>query len=289
MYLRLGGLDMEIDPVIHGRDSGQLIRLSDVATIRRGYQEIPQHLIRMNGKPAIALGISFADEVNVVEVGQRIDDRLAQQEQFRPAGISVENLYNQPNEVKKSVKGFLLNLGTSLLIVIGALLLTMGWRSGLVVGATLLLTMLGTFILMKIGGWQLHRLSLGALIIALGMLVDNAIVVVEGAMVGVTRGVSKRQALRDRQADQVASARLHPYRHPGVHTLWPFGFGHRQIMKAMFWVLTYSLFLSWILAISLTPFLVDILMRDVDATGATGEDPYRAWPTAAIEKVLDTR
>ncbi len=289
MYLRLGGLDMEIDPVIHGRDSGQLIRLSDVATIRRGYQEIPQHLIRMNGKPAIALGISFADKVNVVEVGQLIDDRLAQQEQFRPAGISVENLYNQPNEVKKSVKGFLLNLGTSLLIVIGALLLTMGWRSGLVVGATLLLTMLGTFILMKIGGWQLHRLSLGALIIALGMLVDNAIVVVEGAMVGVTRGVSKRQAvyaiINQTRWPLLASTLI------AILAFTPFGLSDSdtgQIMKAMFWVLTYSLFLSWILAISLTPFLVDILMRDVDATGATGEDPYQGLAYRSYRKVLDT-
>jgi multidrug efflux pump subunit AcrB len=289
MYLRLGGLDMEIDPVIHGRDSGQLIRLSDVATIRRGYQEIPQHLIRMNGKPAIALGISFADKVNVVEVGQLIDDRLAQQEQFRPAGISVENLYNQPNEVKKSVKGFLLNLGTSLLIVIGALLLAMGWRSGLVVGATLLLTMLGTFILMKIGGWQLHRLSLGALIIALGMLVDNAIVVVEGAMVGVTRGVSKRQAvyaiINQTRWPLLASTLI------AILAFTPFGLSDSdtgQIMKAMFWVLTYSLFLSWILAISLTPFLVDILMRDVDATGATGEDPYQGLAYRSYRKVLDT-
>jgi len=288
MYLRLGGLDMEIDPVIHGRDSGQLIRLSDVATISRGYQEIPSHLIRMNGKPAIALGISFADKVNVVEVGQRIDDRLAQQEQFRPAGIFVENLYNQPNEVKKSVKGFLLNLGTSVLIVIGALLLTMGWRSGLIVGATLLLTMLGTFILMKIDGWQLHRLSLGALIIALGMLVDNAIVVVEGAMVGVTRGVSKRQAcyaiINQTKWPLLAATLI------AILAFTPFGLSDSdtgQIMKAMFWVLTYSLFLSWILAISLTPFLVDILMRDVDATGATGEDPYQGLAYRIYQKVLD--
>lgn len=288
MYLRLGGLDMEIDPVIHGRDSGQLIRLSDVATIRRGYQEIPQHLIRMNGKPAIALGISFADEVNVVEVGQRIDDRLAQQEQFRPAGISVESLYNQPNEVKKSVKGFLLNLGISLLIVMGALLLTMGWRSGLVVGATLLLTMLGTFILMKIGGWQLHRLSLGALIIALGMLVDNAIVVVEGAMVGVTRGVGKRQAcyaiINQTRWPLLASTLI------AILAFTPFGLSDSdtgQILKAMFWVLTYSLFLSWILAISLTPFLVDILMRDADVAGKVGADPYQGLAYRSYQRVLD--
>jgi len=288
MHLRLGGLDLEIDPVIHGRDSGQLIRLSDVATIRRGSQEIPSHLMRMNGKPAIALGVSFADGVNVVQVGQRIDDRLAQHEQFRPAGIAVENLYNQPHEVKKSVNGFLLNLGMSLLIVIGALLLTMGWRSGLIVGATLLLTMLGTFILMKVDGWQLHRLSLGALIIALGMLVDNAIVVVEGAMVGVTRGVSKRQAcyaiVNQTKWPLLASTLI------AILAFTPFGLSDSdsgQIMKAMFWVLTYSLFLSWILAISLTPFLVDILMRDVDASNATGGDPYQGLAYSVYRQVLD--
>lgn len=288
MHLRLGGLDMEIDPVIHGRDSGQLIRLSDVATISRGSQEIPSHLMRMNGKPAIALGISFADGVNVVQVGQRIDDLLEQYKQFRPAGIVVENLYNQPHEVKKSVSGFLRNLGMSLLIVIGTLLLTMGWRSGLIVGVTLLLTMLGTFLLMKLDGWQLHRLSLGALIIALGMLVDNAIVVVEGAMVGVTRGVSKRQAcyaiVNQTKWPLLASTVI------AILAFTPFGLSDSdsgQIMKAMFWVLTYSLFLSWILAISLTPFLVDILMRDVDTSGATVGDPYKGVGYSAYRKVLE--
>ena len=288
MHLRLGGLDMEIDPVIHGRDSGQLIRLSDVATIRRGYQEIPSHLIRMNSKPAIALGISFAAGVNVVTVGQAIDESLAQQEQFRPAGISVDSLYNQPNEVKKSINGFLLNLAASVMIVIGALLLAMGWRSGLIVGATLLLTVLGTFILMKIGGWQLHRLSLGALIIALGMLVDNAIVVVEGAMVGVTRGVSKRQAcyaiVNQTKWPLLASTVI------AILAFTPFGLSDSdsgQIMKAMFWVLTYSLLLSWILAVSLTPFLVDLLMRDVDAGAETSVDPYQGLAYSIYRKTLD--
>jgi len=289
MYLRLGGLDMEIDPVIHGRDSGQLIRLSDVATIQRGYQEIPSHLMRMNGKPALALGLSFARDVNVVEVGQHIDERLAQLKKFRPAGIVVENLYNQPHEVSKAVDGFLVNLGASVLIVIGTLLLTMGWRSGLVVGLTLLLTMLATFIVMKIDGWQLHRMSLGALIIALGMLVDNAIVVVDGAMVGVTRGVSKRQAcyaiVNQTKWPLLASTLI------AIIAFTPFGLSNAnvgQILKAMFWVLTYSLFLSWILAISITPFLVDLLMRDVDDTGETSRDPYRGLAYGIYRKILDT-
>ena len=288
MHLRLAGLEMEIDPVIHGRDSGQLIRLSDVATVRRGYQEIPSHLMRMNSKPALAMGISFADDVNVVEVGHRIDQRLEHLEQFRPPGITVESLYNQPHEVKKAINGFLVNLGASVLIVIGALLVTMGWRSGLIVGVTLLLTVLGTFILMKIGGWQLHRLSLGALIIALGMLVDNAIVIAEGAMVGVTRGVGKRQAcyavVNQTKWPLLASTLI------AILAFSPFGLSDSdsgQIMKAMFWVLTYSLFLSWILAISLTPFLVDLLMRDVDTSNTSGGDPYEGKGYAAYKRVLD--
>lgn len=288
MQLRLGGLEMEIDPVIHGRDSGQLIRLSDVATIHRGYEEIPSHLLRMNSKPAIALGISFGDKVNVVAVGQRIDERMAQLEQFRPAGISVDSLYNQPNEVKQSVDGFLINLGSSVFIVIGALLVTMGWRSGLIVGVTLLLTVLGTFILMKIDGWELHRLSLGALIIALGMLVDNAIVVVEGAMVGVIRGVGKREAcyaiVNQTKLPLLAATFI------AILAFTPFGLSDSdtgQIMKAMFWVLTYSLILSWVLAVSITPFLVDILMRDVDTARAVSEDPYRGLVYRGYRIALD--
>ena len=110
MHLRLGGLNPDIDPVIHGRDSGQLVRLSDVASIKRGYSDIPQNLIRMNGRPAITLGISFAEGVNVVEVGDRIEARLSELETFRPAGIVLQSLYNQPQEVKSSVDGFLLSL-----------------------------------------------------------------------------------------------------------------------------------------------------------------------------------
>ncbi|RLQ20516.1 efflux RND transporter permease subunit [Seongchinamella sediminis] len=288
MHLRLAGLEMEIDPIVHGRDSGQLIRLSDVATIHRGYQEIPAHLIRMNGQEALALGISFADGVNVVDVGHRIDQRLAELRPYRPAGINVESLYNQPHEVNKSIRIFLVNVGTSVLVVIGALLLTMGWRAGLVVGLTLLLTVLGTFILMKVDGWQLHRLSLGALIIALGMLVDNAIVVVEGAMVGVTRGVSKREAcfrvVRQTRWPLLAATVI------AVLAFTPFGLSDQdsgQIMKPMFWVLTYSLLLSWILAVSITPFLADLLLRDVQPGVDGQDDPYRGWTYSLYRKILD--
>jgi len=287
MHLRLGGLEMEIDPVIHGRDSGRLVRLSDVATIRRDYREVPSQLIRMDGEPAIALGISFRKGVNAVEVGEQLDRRLAELEQFRPAGIRLHALYDQPAEVRKAVDGFLQNLGMAVAIVIASLLLTMGWRSGLIVGSTLLLTMLGTFILMKVDGWQLHRLSLGALIIALGMLVDNAIVIVEGALVGLTRGVSRRQAclaiVNQTQWPLLAATLI------GILAFTPFGLSESdtgQIMKAMFWVLTYSLFLSWILAITLTPFLIDLLLPDFDPAVAGPQDPYSGRMYRLYRRIL---
>lgn len=276
MHLRLGGLSEDIDPVIHGRDSGQLVRLSDVATIRRGFSEIPSQIIRMNGEPAIALGISFADGVNVVEVGDRIADRLSELEEFRPVGMVVQALYNQPEEVKHSINGFLVSLAMSVSIVIVSLLLTMGWRSGLIVGASLLLTVFGTFILMKLNGFQLHRLSLGALIIALGMLVDNAIVIVEGVLVGMAQGAGKRKAcfaiVRQTRWPLLVSTLI------AILAFTPFGLSDSdsgQMMKAMFWVLTYSLTLSWIIAVLLTPFLVDVLLPDIDQREHLVTDPYQ--------------
>ncbi len=184
--------------------------------------------------------------------------------------------------------GFLLNLAMAVVIVIASLLLTMGWRAGLIVGSTLLLTMLGTFILMKVDGWQLHRLSLGALIIALGMLVDNAIVIVEGALVGVTRGVGKRQAcvaiVNQTKWPLLAATLI------AILAFTPFGLSESdtgQIMKAMFWVLTYSLFLSWILAVTLTPFLVDLLLPADDPAGRPPADPYRGRMYAYYRRLLD--
>jgi multidrug efflux pump subunit AcrB len=285
MHLRLGGLGMDIDPVIHGRDTGQLIRLSDVATISRGYQEIPRNLLRMNSTPALALGIAFAEDVNVVEVGERVAKRLAKLEQFRPAGIEHHTLYNQPNEVKKSIDGFQLSLVMSVGIVILVLLLSMGWRSGLIVGITLLLSMLGTFILMKVAGFQLHRMSLGALIVALGMLVDNAIVVVEGVLVGIKRGADKRAAcfaiVQQTRWPLLAATLI------AILAFTPFGLSDSdagQMMKAMFWVLTYSLFLSWLFAVALTPFLIDILLPD---TQGEAVDPYAGFAYTVYTSVLD--
>src|SRR5690606_24190417 len=164
------------------------------AEVYRDYNEIPSHLVRFNGEQALWLGVSFAEGVNVVEVGQRVQARLQELGYAHPVGMNVSSIYNQPAEVEKSVAGFLLNLAEAVVIVIVALLLTMGLRSGLLIGGVLLITVMGTFIFMYLQDIQLQRVSLGALIIALGMLVDNAIVVAEGMLVGIRQGKSRMPA-----------------------------------------------------------------------------------------------
>lgn len=124
----------------------------------------------------------------MVAVGEAFDRRLAELKYQQPVGIDISEVYNQPKEVDKSVSGFVVSLGQAVAIVIVVLLFFMGLRSGLLIGLILLLTVFGTFIFMQYFKIDLQRISLGALVIALGMLVDNAIVVVEGILIGTQRG-----------------------------------------------------------------------------------------------------
>ncbi|PWI31955.1 MFS transporter [Vibrio albus] len=261
--------------IIHGRDTGNLIRLKDVATISRGVAEKPDNVITYNGEPAISLGISFADGVNVVEVGQHIEARLAELENIKPAGIDINYFYNQAHEVDQSVQGFVISLAEAVGIVILVLLFAMGLRSGIIIGLVLLLTVFGTFILMEQTNIELHRISLGALIIALGMLVDNAIVIVEGILVGMKKGRTKLQASIDivKQAQwPLLGATV-----IAIIAFAPIGLSEDatgEFMGSLFWVLCYSLFLSWITALTLTPFLADLLLKDGEQEEAS-DDPYK--------------
>ncbi|MDV7104570.1 efflux RND transporter permease subunit [Vibrio sp. TH_r3] len=263
--------------IIHGRDTGNLIRLKDVATISRGIQEKPSNVLMFNGEPAINLAISFSSGVNVVEVGKALDAELEALERIKPAGININYFYNQSAEVEKSVNDFIVSLGQAVAIVIIVLLFTMGLRSGIIIGAVLLLTVFGTFILMQRNGIELHRISLGALIIALGMLVDNAIVVVEGILVGLKRGKTKMQAALD-----ITKQTQWPLLGATVIAITafaPIGLSKDatgEFMGSLFWVLCYSLFLSWVTALTLTPFLSELLLKEETKTEGQQEiDPYK--------------
>lgn len=278
------------DLIIHGRDTGNLIRLKDVATITRGLQEKPGNIIRFNGKNALNIGLSFASGVNVVEVGQRVQEELTYLESIKPAGLELSYFYNQAQEVDTSVRDFIISLAEAVAIVIVVLLFAMGMRSGLIIGVVLLLTVFGTFILMSYNNIDLHRISLGALIIALGMLVDNAIVVVEGILVGLKKGRTKVQAAADivkqTQWPLLGATVI------AIAAFAPIGLSEDatgEFMGDLYWVLCYSLFLSWVTAITITPFLADLLLKEEDKNTGEEEDAYKGFLFTAFASCLSWR
>lgn len=270
--------------------ANELVYLRDVATIERGYAEVPDHLYRFNGGASLTLGVSFASGVNVVDVGALVDQRLQQLEYQRPVGMQLATVYNQPNEVDNSVSAFMLNLGEAIAIVIAVLLVFMGLRSGLLMGGVLLLTILGTFIMMKVMAIDLQRISLGALIIALGMLVDNAIVVTEGILVGMKRGMSKLEAAAD-----IVRQTIWPLLGATVIAVMafaPIGLSDDstgEYTNSLFWVLLISLMLSWVTAITLVPFFAELFFSDKDVGDADGDgdDPYKGRIFVFYRKMLD--
>ncbi|RUO29616.1 efflux RND transporter permease subunit [Aliidiomarina soli] len=259
--------------------------LGDVARIYRSPEPIPDHILHFQGQSSVWLGVSFASGVNVVEVGERVQQALDDIEYATPAGLNIDAIYNQPAKVESSVNGFLINLAQAVVIVMLALLLTMGMRSGFIIGFVLLITVLGTFIFMSLFSIELHRVSLGALIIALGMLVDNAIVITEGMLVGVQRGRSKLDAARD-----VVKQNMWPLLGAtviAVIAFAPIGLSADatgEFAGSMFWVLLISLLLSWFTALTLVPFLGERLLKaprlssessNPRESDADHDDPYR--------------
>ena len=270
--------------VVIGSPASGLIRLTDIATIERTLNDTPSNLYHSDSTPALSIGVSFASAVNVVDVGKRLDTKIAELEQRMPLGMSLNTVYNQPSVVDDSVTGFLINLAEAVAIVIFVLLLFMGWRSGVLMGLILVLTILGTFILMSVKGIELQKISLGALIIALGMLVDNAIVVTEGMLIGVKKGQTKLQAAKDGLpllgATVIAITAFAPI------GLSPDATG--EFVGSLFWVLCFSLFLSWITALTITPFFFDLLFNTEKERGSSDEndDPYKGIIFTTYKRVL---
>ncbi|EGU6977908.1 efflux RND transporter permease subunit VmeI [Vibrio parahaemolyticus] len=267
-----------------------LIFLKDVAEIKRGYVEVPSNIINFNGSLALNVGVSFAQGVNVVEVGKAFDRRLAELKYQQPVGVEISEIYSQPKEVDKSVSGFVISLAQAVGIVIIVLLFFMGLRSGLLIGLILLLTVLGTFIFMKYLAIDLQRISLGALVIALGMLVDNAIVVVEGILIGTQKGRTRLQAATD-----IVTQTKWPLLGAtviAVTAFAPIGLSEDstgEYCGTLFTVLLISLMLSWFTAISLTPFFANIFFKGQKIKQGEGEenDPYNGIIFVAYKKFLE--
>ncbi|MCO7225236.1 efflux RND transporter permease subunit [Pleionea sp. CnH1-48] len=269
--------------------ASKLVYLGDVASVHKSYQEVPQNIINYNGKQALLLGVSFSSGVNVVDIGDKINQRLQEIEYQRPIGMEISTVYNQPNEVNNSVSSFIISLAEAVVIVIVVLLIFMGLRSGVLIGLILLLTVLGSFIFMKLYAIDLQRISLGALIIALGMLVDNAIVITEGILIGLKQGKTRLKAA----VDIVQQTRwpLLGATIIAITAFAPIGLSSDatgEFAGSLFYVLLISLLLSWVTAITLTPFFASLMFKEEIASGSTADnDPYQGVLFVYYKKLLD--
>ncbi len=232
------------------------VYLGDVCTFRFDYADPPSVLVRRNGKPCLALGISTKKDGNVIAMGRAVEKRMRELLPTTPIGIEVDVISHQATSVETAVGGFVTNLVESVVLVIAVLLFTMGLRAGLVIGGVLVLTVLGTVWVMDLCGLIFERISLGAFIIALGMLVDNAIVITEAVLVAGRQGRSRVDAaiavVRQTQWALLGGTAI------AVLSFAPIGAAQNatgEYCRSLFLVIAIALLLSWVLAVTVTPLL----------------------------------
>ena len=172
------------------------IRLGDVAQVSKGYVDPQREGLVYDTLPAIAISIAMQKGGNIIQLGKKIDDKLAElKESIIPAGIDFQKVFFQPARVKSAINVFMVNLIESVAIVIIVVMLAMGFRSGYIIGIGLVVVVLGSFVILHMMNGTLQRVSLASFIVAMGMLVDNAIVITDGIMVDLKRGIPKPAAL----------------------------------------------------------------------------------------------
>jgi len=254
--------------------SSELIRIKDIGTVTQDYSDPPAKIMRFNGVPAIVIAISNIPGTNVVTMGKRVSKRLDELIDYLPIGIEVERVHWQEDIVDESIKGFFINLSQAVIIVLVVLAVSMGLRMGIIIGTALILTILGTFIFMALLGIDLQRMSLGALVIALGMMVDNAIVVADGFVIRLQKGMDRRKAAVE--AASLPSIPLLGATIVAVMAFYPIVASTESVGEycaSLFSVVGISLMLSWVLSMTLTPIQCMDMMPDPKA-GDEHADPF---------------
>ena len=259
-YTRIADIE---NLIIEGHENDQL-RLKDIADVHSGVVEPERQAMRYDGQRAIGLAVSMVSGHDITKVGKQVEEHLAQMEREGsiPLGIDFHKVFFQSDRVNEAIRVFIENLIAAIIIVILVLMLTMGFRSGFILGTNLLVIVLGAFIVLNLCHGTLQRVSLGALVLALGMLVDDAVVVIDGILVETQRGVKKPLALTNtarRTALPLLGATL-----IAILAFFPIFLSPDMAgiyVRDMFIVLAVSLFISWILSISLAPIQADLFYR----------------------------
>lgn len=263
--------------------SGKQYRLGDIARVERGYADPPQTLMRVDGRRAVGIGISTEAQVDVVKTGEKITRVLDGLTRQMPVGMDLTVLYPENRIARQANATFVLNLAESVAIVILIIMLVMGFRAGVLIGSSLLFSIGGTLLLMQFLGEGLNRTSLAGFIIAMGMLVDNAIVVTDNAQQAMLRGVARRRAVVD-------GANAPRWSLLGATLIAIFSFlplylapsSVAEIVKPLFVVLALSLLLSWVLALTQTPLFGDFMLR----VKPVAHDPYDTKFYRTFDRIL---
>ena len=235
---------------------GRHLRLGDIATVRRGLADPPQPRMRVEGKDAVGFGVVMARGGNVIELGERLTTQMNRLKADLPAGIAVHVVSDQPEIVRSSIRLFVQSLGEAILIVLAVSFLSLGWRTGTVVALSIPLVLAITFLLMNVFGIDLQRISLGALVIALGLLVDDAIIAVEMMVVKMEQGWDRFKA-----ATYAYTSTAFPMLTGTLITaagFTPVGFAKSaagEYTFSIFAVVTIALLVSWLVAVIFTPWL----------------------------------
>jgi multidrug efflux pump subunit AcrB len=262
-----------VRPTAQRARPNELYFLGDVATVRRGYQDPPRWQMRYNGRPALGISLTHVAGSNIVDLGRAVDQRLHELNAQLPVGIEFHRINWASDQVNESIQGFIVNLIEAVLIVLVVLWVTMGIRQAIIIGGGgLVLVILATLILMAIFHIDLHRISLGALIIAMGMMVDNAIVVVDNFLVFRQRGMSRTEA-----AIESASRPSVPLLGATViacmafYPIFASPKGTGEFAGALFSVTAMSLMISWVLAVTIVPLMCLAMLPDPKMDAGGGE------------------
>lgn len=272
--------------LLQGHENDQL-RLRDIARIKENYASPVRNDLRYDKKQALGIAVSALGESDITKIGKQVDRVMENLKEERlPAGMEVHKIFFQPERVNTALNSFVINLIESVLIVVILLIFTMGLRSGLILGLNLLVTVLGSLMILQLFDGTLQRVSLASFVLAMGILVDNAIVILDGIQIDLQRGHERKKALTAigiKTAMPLLGATLIAILAFLPIFLSPDTAGF--YVRDLFIVLAVSLLLSWVLALTLIPILADKSIKIKD--GDSGKDPYDNKYYKALRKVLN--
>ena len=291
--LRVTGIFDNVDDIknLAINAGGKIFKLGDIAKVERRYSEPTEPQMFFNGEPAVGIAVSMEDGGNILELGKDLSETISKIQDELPLGLEIHAVSNQPQVVEESIGEFVETLILAIVIVLGVSFMSLGVRTGLVVAGCIPLVLAGTFCFMYILGIDLHKVSLGSLIIALGLLVDDAIIAVEMMSVQLERGLSKFEA-----ACHAFNVTAKPMLTGTLITcagFIPVAFAKgmaSEFCKDLFWVVSIALILSWIVSVMIAPLFGTYIIRvEKKSDGEIYQSKFYKIFREVLEKFLEHR